>query len=128
MTPTIPSANGDVTIGDVLTTSKTYTAEEIREFRRLGGQAGGPSPTRHLPYLLTISPLTKLGGDINYLAGRMTWTATRPVGVTETLDAELEITGLKPVEGGTQVALAARVRCGGEIVVNGRGEGIVLSG
>ena len=124
----IPSANanGDVTVGDVLTTTKTYTPEELHEFRLLNG-AGDGSPPDHLPYLLVVAPLTKLGGDIDYISARMDWTTSRPVRSTETLTAELEITRLEPVDNGVKIVFSARIRSGTEVVLSGQSKGIVLT-
>ncbi|GAA3028421.1 hypothetical protein [Actinokineospora globicatena] len=125
MTTTIPSAQGEVTVGDVLRTSRTYTVDEVREFQRLSGYPDNPQP-RFLPYLLVVAPLTKLGGDIDYLSGRMTWSVRRPVAVGEEITAELEITRLEPVEGATKIGFDARIRCGDEVVVTGTSKGLVL--
>lgn len=124
---TIPSAQGDVTVGDVLTTSRTYTVEEVREFHRLSDPGAEHADVSRLPYLLIVAPLTKLGGDLNYLSGHMVWTVSRPVAVTETVTAELEITKLTPAGNGTKIAFNARIRCGDEVVVSGQSRGIVLS-
>ncbi|GAA2985927.1 hypothetical protein [Actinokineospora diospyrosa] len=126
MATTIPSAHGDVTVGDVLRTSRTYTVDEVREFRRLSGYSDNTEP-RYLPYLLVVAPLTKLGGDIDYLSGRMSWTVTRPVAVGETITAELEITRLERGESATKIAFDARIRCGDEVVITGTSKGVVLT-
>ncbi|MBM7774123.1 acyl dehydratase [Actinokineospora baliensis] len=126
MTTTIPSAHGDVTVGDVLRTSRTYTEAEVREFRRLSGYPDNSVP-RYLPYLLVVAPLTKLGGDIDYLSGRMTWTVRRPVEVGEEITAELEITRLEPGEAATKIAFEARILCGDEVVIAGTSKGVVLT-
>ncbi|WP_157440637.1 hypothetical protein [Actinokineospora inagensis] len=127
MGTTIPSAQGPVTVGDVLRTTRTYTAAEVREFRALSGYPDSPDP-RYLPTLLVVAPLTKLGGDINYLSGRMVWSVSRPVAVGETITAELEITRLEPTGNGTRIAFDARVLSSAEVVVSGESKGVVLLG
>ncbi|RLK58136.1 hypothetical protein [Actinokineospora cianjurensis] len=127
MGTTIPSAHGEVAVGDVLRVSRTYTVDEVREFRGLSGYPDNSEP-RFLPYLLVVAPLTKLGGDIDYLSGRMTWAVRRPVAVGEEITAELEITRLEPGPGVTKIAFDARIRCGDEVVVTGTSKGVVLSG
>lgn len=125
---TIKSAvHGELSVGSVLSWAKQYTDQEVREFYRLCG-TDVDEPPEHLPYLLVMAPLTKLGGDLNYLSGRMDWAVTRPVRRAETVTAELEITRLEAADGMTKIAFDARLRCGDEVVITGRSKGFVIPG
>jgi hypothetical protein len=117
--------HGEISVGSVLACTKKYTDREVREFFELAGKTADPLPD-HLPYLMVIAPLTKLGGDLSYLSGGMDWTVGRPVRRDEALRAELEVTSLEPGDGMTKIAFDGRVRCGGELVLTGRSRGFVV--
>lgn len=121
------AVHGEVSVGSVLAFTRRYTAAEVLEFYRLGGADLAEAPA-HLPYLLTIAPLTKLGGDLNYLSGRMDWSVTRPVGAEEAVTAELEVTRLEAADGMAKISFDARLKCGDEIVVTGRSKGFAIPG
>jgi len=118
--------HGDVVVGRTLTWTKQYTDAEVREFCALAGKPVDDAP-EYLPYLLALAPLTKLGGDLNYLSGRIDWTASRPVRCGEKVTAELEVTRLEPTDGMTKIAFDARLRCGDEIVIKGRSKGFIVA-
>ena len=120
------AVHGEITVGRVLTWTKQYSEDEIREFCELVGQTARAVP-EHLPYLLVMAPLTKLGGELNYLSGRMDWTTSRPVCWDEAVTAELEVTRLEPTDGMTKIAFDARLRCGDEIVIRGRSKGFIVA-
>lgn len=122
----IPSVHGDVTLGSVLTWSKRYSDDEVRGFAVLAEQSPEPLP-EHLPYLLVIAPLTKLGGDLNYISGGMSWTSARPVSRAEMLTAELEVTRLEPAQKVVKVGFNARIRSNSEVVAEGRSKGVILA-
>ena len=117
--------HGDISVGRVLVWTKSYTDTDIRQYYALVGRPFDPIP-EHLPYLLVVAPLTKLGGDLNYLSGGMEWTVTRPVRRDEAVTGELEVTHLEPTDGMTKIAFDARLRCGDEIVVAGRSKGFIV--
>jgi len=117
---------GDITIGRVLTWTKQYTEDEVREFYALAGNPTDAIP-EYLPYVLVMAPLTKVGSDLNHLANQMDWTASRPVRWDETITAELEVTRLEPTGGMSKISLEGRLRCGDEIVVQGRSSGFVIA-
>lgn len=121
------SKHGDISIGTIIYWNKRYSDKEVGEFCELTGGPAHPVP-EHLPYLMVIAPLTKLGGDLNYLSGGMSWTAVRPVRRDETLTAEMEVTHLEPGEGMAKIAFGARIRCGDEIVVSGHSKGFIVIG
>lgn len=120
------AVHGDITVGRVLTWTKRYTEDEVREFCELVGQPVSATP-EHLPYLLVMAPLTKLGGDLNYLSGRMDWTVSRPVRWDEAVTAELSVTRLEPTEAMTKIAFDARLLCGDEVVIRGRSKGFIIA-
>ena len=112
-------------VGLVLTHSRRFTDDEVREFATLSGHPVDVLP-EHLPSLLVIAPLTKLGGDLNYLSARMEWTVERPVRRDEEVTAELEVTGLEQTEKMQKISFDARILCGSEVVVRGRSQGVIL--
>ncbi|MFI8825148.1 hypothetical protein [Streptomyces sp. NPDC053431] len=120
------AVHGDISVGTVLTWAKKYTDQEVRDYYELAGTPTESLP-EHLPYVLTVAPLTKLGGDLNYLSQRMEWRATRPLERNEEIVAELEVTRLEPTAGMTKIAFDARIRCGGEVVISGRSKGLIVS-
>lgn len=80
--------------GDVLTYKRTFTVEEVREFGRL---TGDDQPIHTEPDdegrlvvqgLLTGSLMTKIGGDLNYIARTMDYEFLKPVHTGETLTCE----------------------------------------
>lgn len=119
------SQHGDISVGTVLSWTRSYTDDEVRDFLALTGGAPDEVP-EHLPYLLVVAPLTKLGGDLNYLSGRMDWTVSRPVRRDEAVTAELEVTRLEPTEGMTKIAFDARLVVGDEVVSTGRSKGFIV--
>lgn len=121
------AVHGEISVGTVLVWTKQYTDQELRGYYALSGAPVDSLP-EHLPYLLTVAPLTKLGGDLNYLSGKMEWKAIRPVGRNEVITAELEVTRLEPAEGMTKIAFEARIHVGEELVITGRSKGFVIGG
>jgi hypothetical protein len=117
--------HGDISVGTVLTWTKQYTDQEVADYYELSRVSAEPLP-EHLPYLLTIAPLTKLGGDLDYLSQKMEWKSTRPVRRNEEIIAELEVTRLEPTQGMTKIAFEARIRCGDDLVVVGRSKGFIV--
>ncbi|MER7623079.1 hypothetical protein [Streptomyces sp. NPDC126503] len=120
------AVHGEISVGTVLTWAKQYTDQEVRDYYALAGEPTESLP-EHLPYVLTVAPLTKLGGDLNYLSQRMDWQAARPLGRNEEIVAELEVTRLEPTAGMTKIAFDARIRCGGEVVITGRSKGLIVN-
>ena len=120
------AVHGEVTVGTVLTWAKRYTDQEVRDYYALSGAPVETLP-EHLPYVLSVAPLTKLGGDLDYLSRRMDWTAARPIRRDEEIVAELEVTALETTDGGTtKIAFDARIRSGDEIVITGRSKGLIV--
>src|SRR4051812_10299020 len=61
----ISTVHGPVQVGSTLTWSRRYGEAELRDYDALVERQ--PDGTGLLPDLLVIAPLTKLGGDLNYL-------------------------------------------------------------
>jgi hypothetical protein len=121
---TIATVQGPVTAGSVLTWSRRYDPAELAAYGELLGSPGGPAGI--LPDLLVLAPLTKLGGDLNYLSRSMEWRHHRPVQAGETLTAELHVTRLERTGDVVKIAFDARVLAGGEVVVSGTSRGLIL--
>lgn len=120
----IATVHGPVTAGSTLTWSRRYDEAELREFDELLGRT--PDPAGILPDLLVLAPLTKLGGDLNYLSRSMEWRHHRPARAGETLTAELHVTRLERAGDIVKIAFEARVRAGDDVVISGTSRGIVL--
>lgn len=80
--------------GDVFTHGRTFTADEVRAFGELTGdqQSIHTEPDDGgrlvLQGLLTGSLMTKIGGDLNYIARTMEYEFRRPVYTGETVTCE----------------------------------------
>ncbi|MBA0052709.1 hypothetical protein E0L36_18050 [Streptomyces sp. AJS327] len=123
-----PTPHGELQVGRLLTYTRRYSPAEIASYDSLSGRVRAPRGSAgELPDLLVVAPLTKLGGDLNYLARKMTWRRTRPVLADEELTAELEVLKLEEDAGFHRIAFDARVRAGdGEVVLDGHSKGLVL--
>jgi hypothetical protein len=75
---------------------------------------------------MAMAPLTKLGGDLNFLSASMDWSVERPVRRGEEITAELKITSLRPAEGMQKISFDGRVSCGSETVIRGQSRGVIL--
>ncbi len=120
----ISTVHGPVREGSTLTWSRRYAEAELREYDELVGRPADGAGL--LPDLLVIAPLTKLGGDLDYLSRSMTWRHHRPVRADEELTAELHVTRLARQGEVVKIAFEARIRCGDEVVLSGTSRGVVL--
>src|SRR5437868_15128250 len=86
-----------VKAGDQLSHERTFTVDDVRAFVQVSGDAG-----RHhvepdaqgrviVQGLLTATLMTKLGGDLDYLAREMQFTFLRPVFTGDTIRCTLTI-------------------------------------
>lgn len=126
MTEAAPAA-GEITVGTVLRWPRRYRPADLAAFLSLSGGSADPADLTHLPDLLVIAPLTKLGGDLNYVSRQMTWTVHRRVRSDELIEAELEVTALEERGGTLRIAFDARIRDeAGEVVVSGDSRGLLL--
>lgn len=119
-------------IGDKLSWTRTFTAEDIRLFAHLSGDEGEHhlQPDEHgrlmAHGLLTATLPTKIGGDLNFIAREMTFQFHRPVFGGDTISCEVTLTELEPGEqftkmGSTWVCLNQH----GKEVLTGQARGII---
>jgi acyl dehydratase len=113
-----------VKAGDVLSWERTFTVEDVRAFGRLSGDLGRhhvePDAQGRLMVqgLFTASLVTKLGGDLDYIAREMTFEFLRPVFTGDTVRCTLTITDA--------VEEAGRLRARGAVVcVNQHGKEVL---
>ncbi len=80
--------------GDVITHERTFTVDEVREFGRITGdqQAIHTEPDDDgrlvVQGLLTGSLMTKIGGDLSYIARTMEYEFLQPVYTGESITCE----------------------------------------
>jgi hypothetical protein len=121
------SRTQQVAVGTVLDHSCRYTRDDLRTFAELAGRDDADAEPTFLPDLLVIAPLTKLGGDLHFIARKMTWTAHRPVRWDEEIRAELAVTRLTEAGPTTKIEFSARILVAdGEIVLSGTSKGILF--
>lgn len=121
-------AHGEIRPGAVLSWSRRYTPQDLEVFDVLSGRVPSPDGAGILPDLLVAAPLTKLGGDLDYIARKMVWTHARPVAVTEELTAELRVLSTEEQPAFHRITFGARVWVGEELVLDGHSKGVVLKG
>ena len=90
--------------GDILSWTRTFSEEDIRDFARLSGDAG----THHLQPdeqgrlmahgLLTATLPTKIGGDLNFIARELTFQFHRPVFAGDTITCDVTLVELEAGE------------------------------
>ncbi len=120
-------------VGEVSSYERCFTAEDVRAFQRLSGDAGRhhaePDAQGRLVVhgLLTASLPTKLGGDIDFLARDMTFEFLRPVFTGDTIRCEMTLTEVVPEAGRTRLAMrGACTNQHGKEVLRFTGRGVVL--
>ena len=118
--------------GDVVAWKRTFTDEDIRLFARFSGDEGEhhlePDEAGRLMVhgLLTATMPTKVGGDINFIARRMTFNFLRPVFSGDTVRCEVRIDELE--ERGQYTHLKSSWVCRnqhGKEVMTGEAEGVI---
>lgn len=92
-----------VKAGDQYTWERTFTEEEVLAFAEFRGDKG----RRHIEKdeqgrlmvqgLLTASVITKIGGDLNYIARKFEMQFMRPVFTGDTIRCEAKVTEVIPV-------------------------------
>ena len=119
-------------VGDVVAWERTFTEEDVRLFAKFTGDEGAhhlqPDATGRLMVhgLLTATLPTKIGGDINFIARRMTFNFQRPVFSGDTVRCEVTILGLNEKEQYTELksSWVCRNQHGRE-VMSGEAVGVV---
>jgi 3-hydroxybutyryl-CoA dehydratase len=121
-------------VGDLFTTSRTFTEEDLVDFARISRDYNPIhfdarfARTKNFPEtichgLLTGSLLTEIGGQVGWLASGMNFQFKRPVYVGETITCTLEITEIDPR--GRATAAATFVNQEGTTVLEAEIKGIV---
>ncbi|MBN6188978.1 enoyl-CoA hydratase [Aneurinibacillus sp. BA2021] len=84
-------------VGDVICFERTFTVEDVALFTKVSGDEGTHHVTPDeqgrlvIQGLLTATLPTKIGGDYNVLARKMTFEFLRPVFTTDTIVCEVKI-------------------------------------
>ncbi|MBV9711757.1 MAG: MaoC family dehydratase N-terminal domain-containing protein [Ktedonobacteraceae bacterium] len=119
-------------VGDTSAWERSFTEEDVRLFAHLSGDQGEHHVTRDsqgrlmVHGLLTATLPTKLGGDLNYIAGSMNFEFLRPVYVDDTLRCEAVIMRIEQVTGRMQMEINFTCRNQqGKEVLRGSTSGIV---
>ncbi len=91
-------------IGDVISWQRTFTDEEIRLFASFSGDEGEhhlvPDEKGRLMAhgLLTATLPTKIGGDLNFIARKLTFEFHRPVFSGDTITCDVTLAELEPAD------------------------------
>lgn len=91
------SRDTTMNVGDVITWQRTFTEEDIRQFGKLSGDEGAhhirPDEQGRLMVqgLLTATLPTKIGGDLSFIARKMTFQFLRPVYADDTIECQVTI-------------------------------------
>jgi 3-hydroxybutyryl-CoA dehydratase len=119
-------------VGDTTAWERSFTEEDVRLFAHLSGDQGehhmaADSQGRLMVHgLLTATLPTKLGGDLNCIAGSMNFEFLRPVFVGETIRCEAVITRIEQVRERLQMEIDFSCRNQhGKEVLRGSTSGIV---
>lgn len=121
-----------VEVGQKVVYQRTFTLEDVRAFADLTGDRGihhmEPDPRGRIMVqgLLTASIPTKLGGDMNYIAGTMNFQFVRPVFVGDVIACESVVTKVKEAESRQYVSIDIVCRNqDGKEVLRGTTEGMI---
>ncbi len=119
-------------VGDIVAWERTFTEEDIRLFGRLSGDQGVQHVTPDeqgrlmVQGLLTATLPTKIGGDINFTARKMTFEFHRPVFAGDMIRCQVTITKLEP--GGAHMQLSCTFECRNQFdkpVLSGEAHGVI---
>jgi 3-hydroxybutyryl-CoA dehydratase len=119
-------------VGDVVSWERTFTEEDVRRFAECSGDEGEhhlqPDESGRLMVhgLLTATLPTKLAGEINFIARRLTFRFQRPVFSGDTVRCEVTIEEL--TEEGPYTRLNSSWVCRnqhGKEVMTGEAEGVI---
>lgn len=119
-------------VGDVIQWERTFSEADIRAFTQVSGDSGihhvAPDAQGRLLVqgLLTATLPTKIGGDLDFIARRMTFEFERPVFAGDTILCKLTLTALEP--GPAVTRLSCDWVCTnqhGETVMTGQARGVI---
>ena len=120
--------------GDTITFERTFTVSDVELFTRVSGDEGShhTSPDEEgrlvVQGLLTATLPTKVGGDHNVLARKMTFEFLRPVYTSDTIVCEVTIEKYEKQDD-NRTAIAASFSCANQKekeVVKGDFFGVIL--
>ena len=103
-------------VGDIISFERTFTAKDVERFTEVSGDEGDhhltPDEQGRLVVqgLLTATLPTKVGGDYNVLARKMTFEFLRPVFTDDTIFCEVEIEQYEKQDN-NRTAITALFRC-----------------
>jgi 3-hydroxybutyryl-CoA dehydratase len=119
-------------VGDIISWQRSFSANDIKKFGELSGDKG----VQHIATdeqgrimaqgLLTATLPTKIGGDLNFIAHKMSFEFARPVYAGDTINCE--VTLLRLIKKGEFVELSCKWTCRNQLdkeVLTGEAEGII---
>ncbi len=121
-----------VQVGQKSSYDRTFTLDDVKAFGEISGDKGiqhmRPDKDGRIMVqgLLTATLPTKLGGDLNYIAGEIDFHFLRPVFVGDTISSEAVVTRADPKEGRLDVTI--ELLCtnqNGKEVLRGTTRGII---
>lgn len=119
-------------MGQTSTYTRTFTHEDVMSFAEVSGDRGKhhmvPDSKGKVMVqgLLTATLPTKLGGDMNYIARKMTFEFLRPVFVGDTVTCEATIQDISESDDRLDVCMSITCRNqDGKEVLRGRTEGMI---
>ncbi|WP_458187568.1 FAS1-like dehydratase domain-containing protein [Haladaptatus sp. NG-WS-4] len=118
------------TVGETRSYSRAFTNEEVTKFAELSGDRGthhAEGDSRMVHGLLTATLPTKIGGDMDYIARKMTFEFHEPVYVGEEITCEATVENVVSREERHELAVSFVCRNeDGSVVLNGDTEGVVF--
>lgn len=121
-------------VGDVISFERSFTAEDVGSFSKISGDTGSHHLTPDeqgrliIQGLLTATLPTKIGGDYNVLARKMTFEFLRPVFTTDTIVCEVTIEQF--ADRGERTLITAPFVCKNQdkkVVMTGSFSGIIIN-
>lgn len=121
-------------VGDVIRFKRTFTVEDVELFTKISGDTGSHHLTPDeqgrliIQGLLTATLPTKVGGDHNVLAQKMTFEFLRPVFTTDAIRCEVKIEQLEEL--GERTLITAPFTClnqNEKEVMRGSFSGVILN-
>jgi 3-hydroxybutyryl-CoA dehydratase len=110
--------------------TRQFTRADILEFARITGDAGKHHVNPNGPVvaqgLLVASIVTKLGGDMNYIARTMDFEMLKPVYEGESVTGEVRVVSL--IRTARRVKLQMLCTCfnaAGDVVISGKSRGLI---
>ena len=101
-----------LTVGDLFTWERTFTAEDVHAFTRISSDEGShhvkpDAEGRLLVHGLLVATLpTKIGGSLDFLAREMNFNFLRPVFTGDPIRCEVEVAETEPLPDRVNVALS----------------------